>query len=46
MAQNLNKYLHSIFVFYLNKLYVLLLGKKICRDVVDSMIMYLIFNVV
>ena len=44
MAQNLNEYLHSVLVLHLNKLDVLLLSKKLCRVVVDALIMYQIFN--
>ena len=46
MAQNLNEYLHFAFVLHLNKLDVLLLGKKLCIFFVDTLIMYHIFNVV
>ena len=44
MAQNLNEYPHSVFVLHLNKMDVRLLGEKLCRVVVDSLIMYHIFN--
>ena len=40
MAKNLNEYLHSLFVLHLNKLDVLLVCEKLCRVVVDALIMY------
>ena len=44
MEHNLNEYLYFIFFLNFNKLYLLLFGEKLCRVVVDALIIYHIFN--
>ena len=46
MEHNLNENIHSVFVLHLNNMDVLLLGEKLCRVVVDALIIYKIFNAV